>query len=1109
MSANSFLIDTAQSMIVVDPNEFPLGLGKTTREDYPIQSSDVMLYYGKNILPTPFGYKSFFDQSTLFEVNALTGKLVQRIIAYQTSTMLQILIALCEDGIYIVNATGEGADPNWVKVVDTSAGEEFMVRRLWTVAVVSNKVIFYLAGESKFWALVDPARYAEAATPSPIAGATRAQVWTNWGCGMLSYIPSFLNMAGQIGLFRADNRLGFWDSDGAVAWSSATYIEDFKPSAQTFAGVTKFSDVLGNIVKVIGQADGFVIYSTKSIVRATNLVGSPEKWRGEAITSELGVAFDTQIAASQPDDTHFCITGAGLLMIREGESQYVAPEVMDFIVKNNLLISLSMIEGRYLFIHTDSTFPTSVYEIKAETITDASGNAYVVQPPTYPTPTTEDYFNSLIQGNNGGVYEGIKDFEPIPGAELPLREPLIPCYDSKHFESVWAEATFTPDYVNTKYVDSVIASGYRFPISNAQVRAPIDNYYDLSSRAIDIYGDGVWEEYNLAFQAITRNMDYQLALVNAITSRVIDITGLEIALPEGHPAAIGTVIDRDNEEVYTDKITNLLLTDQTQIQANECSTRIFAPTGDLNVRYKFTGTEEVIGSILYAFIGGSTSSFNFNYDGDGTSPAEVGSYTYNRAKQWIAYTLTPQDILDYDEFINAADPFPCPPVNSGLNPTSADAIAMGIWICKFKPSRILAGNVSAAGFLTNLSTTRSGTIYSNLYPCVDPVSGQTLPSWSVPGVSGSGLEWLWGPGITFLGSRPNPPNTYHGYLADAVYPDYYNRTELAAYGIEHPPEDTVDCQSMSGTFNNYSATDLWTVEQRNAIYATHGSPSFSGAKKLRLTGSIVAEYDLTLAEYPQDVDILKMELTGWGYIPKGFTNFRKTHRRVFSTSCPIPTSGSYLNMPDPDNLDDFRIPSSDSNSELGVKPPYQWDYPTSVPFPPGYALYQTGSLAAYYPTYTGAIVYDSLQQKWGMYNNNHQLVYELNPVNRADNTVMPVADNGMFAGALTDDNRCAIFKDNNPEAVATYGKIGYYRLGMTAAYEIRAYFRTPAYGHLIVEASIDGQLIDPALSQAITLDGQNRAIIPFTSVAKWFNIRIEGQFHLHTLQFNGESKSRR
>ena len=79
MSTNSFLIDLTQSMIVVDPNDYPMNLGKMFNEDKPVQIYPIQAFDAKNVLPTALGYKSYFNESAKFDVSALPS-LTQKVI---------------------------------------------------------------------------------------------------------------------------------------------------------------------------------------------------------------------------------------------------------------------------------------------------------------------------------------------------------------------------------------------------------------------------------------------------------------------------------------------------------------------------------------------------------------------------------------------------------------------------------------------------------------------------------------------------------------------------------------------------------------------------------------------------------------------------------------------------------------------------------------------------------------------------------------------------------------------------------------------------------------------------------------------------------------------
>lgn len=250
---------------------------------------------------------------------------------------------------------------------------------------------------------------------------------------------------------------------------------------------------------------------------------------------------------------------------------------------------------------------------------------------------------------------------------------------------------------------------------------------------------------------------------------------------------------------------------------------------------------------------------------------------------------------------------------------------------------------------------------------------------------------------------------------------------------------------------------------------------------------------------------MKLSLVDGGILQAGGFSFRKTHTRHSSTTCPMPTS-AFNYVPGTSEPPEIGNKATDGG---GLNPPYKWNYPASLPFGPNSVLYSKGSLASYYPLYKGAIVYDSLLEKFGSYDTPHYGIFPTMPINRADLTVVPLPDTGMFAGAVNAAKEARLFTVDSPEARATWGKIGYYRLGMTTMYEARAYFKEKAYGSLIVEVSMDGVAVDPTLSLAVNFNGESSAFLPFTAVGKWFNIRLEGRFNLTTLQVNSEASGRR
>lgn len=382
MSSKSWLIDTKNSMLIVDEAAFPVNLGTTVREDSPEGSFRIIPFAGNNVLPTALGYRAFFSDSSILDIPQVPSDYCQHILYFQTPTFITIAIALCEEGIYVCNVSNTGTHV-WEQVVATGYDPVSQVRHLATFAVVANKLCIYIQGMPRYYVVADIATIDNLVARAPvIAGADVDKVYNSptYSYAVASVLPTFINMAGQMGLFRADNRLGFWDSDNAVAWSSATQLFDFTPSTETFAGITTFADVQGQIVKVMGHGDGFVIYASRSITLVSPVIGSPERFAGQGILSETGVSYDTQIAVAQPDTIHYALTSAGLVRIASGNPEFVHTEVSDYVVENSLVVALNMLDGRYLFMTTTDDLKPAKVEVEVVEVVDYDNDGFFMLP---------------------------------------------------------------------------------------------------------------------------------------------------------------------------------------------------------------------------------------------------------------------------------------------------------------------------------------------------------------------------------------------------------------------------------------------------------------------------------------------------------------------------------------------------------------------------------------------------------------------------------------------------------------------------------------------------------------------------------------------------------
>lgn len=167
----------------------------------------------------------------------------------------------------------------------------------------------------------------------------------------LALYPTFLNMAGQQGIFRAGFQLGFWDSANAIACSSVYDVTDFTPSVETLASVTTYPKVTGRIVHILPEENNFIIYSTKSIVRCVSQVEATTQWEAESLTQIAGIAYPGAVTTGLSENVQYAYTSAGLATIQGGQFEIIFPELYDALKqRSDNVIYLKMLEGRYLFI---------------------------------------------------------------------------------------------------------------------------------------------------------------------------------------------------------------------------------------------------------------------------------------------------------------------------------------------------------------------------------------------------------------------------------------------------------------------------------------------------------------------------------------------------------------------------------------------------------------------------------------------------------------------------------------------------------------------------------------------------------------------------------------
>lgn len=362
MAQKPQIVDLNRSYMPGDPNAFPSNLISTEREDGEEKTNPVILYEGYNFMPTSYGYRSYFGLNSKLDIDTLPAR-CDKMVVYQLANLKNIIIALCEDGLYYTDSTTV-AGANWIKGITLTLPAVGTYKE-WTYCVIENVFYVYRQGEPSYWK-IDPTAYSVSGVPAAIT------------LTITPIVPTFLNMAGQLGIFRANASLAFWDSANSIGWSSPLALQDFTPSLTTLAGNAIFSGVLGKIITIKSQGDNFIIYTTRGIVGVRYISTSTVLWEATTITDSAGIASSKCVTTGQTELEHFAYTNTGIKKIGSYNAlnkahafEEILTEVYDLLRENNETVALDFLNSRYLFISLlNSDYINGRVTFELDTITE-------------------------------------------------------------------------------------------------------------------------------------------------------------------------------------------------------------------------------------------------------------------------------------------------------------------------------------------------------------------------------------------------------------------------------------------------------------------------------------------------------------------------------------------------------------------------------------------------------------------------------------------------------------------------------------------------------------------------------------------------------------------
>lgn len=978
MAQTAKFIDVTRSFLPIDPNAYPETMHGTTKEDAPETRIPANAYIGHNFLPTSYGYKSYFGTNGKLEIDDLASR-VDFIFIFQNESRDNKLIALCDDGIWIKDGSVSGA---WTHVHTVVPDVNPAVHYDWTYVIISDELYCYQQGMPNYQKIVSSA--------------------TVPGYIVTSVVPTFLNMDGQMGIFQAGGRLGYWDSADSVSWSNLDDLGDFEPSIETLAGNTLFTDVKGRIISIVPHGQGFIIYASASVVYIEANTEATFEWKPQVILKDTGIAYPLEVCSAIPNTLHFAYTNTGLYKISKAQPEIIVPEVTDYLKEANGPVYPRVLQGRYLFLQLfDDNYITGL----------ASFKDVVVPAIQYFFPGAQTIVdaieNEILRGNDiCGVYNavGSAGFEEQQPGGAQGGPPIADKKPGTKAKPIWkcyvSGRAGNPENItfDSSPCGAVGPSGKVMHMSpdtegNRLDKMTQDSTNKVGLNGSDVYVDGIW--------TIERFVSVQTA-----------------------------IWEREQAELsaFLDKILNRADSDTKETDVGAC---VEIP----NVRSECT-----IGDFVSQYSG--------------------PKFGLSACQFWLT--------------------------RYALAAVTIKTVVSQITACQFMPSELVAPIVSS---LWSIAGDGLGYVHS---------SGQNACNSVFPGPPPAQTTTALEASYTYRGSCcTNPINPCSsaseinrqvtcptGHVTGVTVGSFVQN--LTVGGITGPVD------SRTCTLNSY-------YKKTQTMYV------YNKAVNKDITPTPETAY---------------CEIVGWEY-----TANDNTTKTVAATACTAPQAapkknGPALGLGEPMPSDtENNLPIAGSGSMCGAPfipvlipglPDESVTWPDqTVTLPPSSFLLQKGSLAPVYPILPGALVYDLQLKKWGKMKVAYKQLLDYQPVNNWAGGGVPYNNFGILAGVLKSNGGIYLFDEDPENSTITYGKLGYYRLGVTSPQEVRIHFRTVSSGTLRIDTSLGGRFLGAGLTKSVDFTNVGQVQLDGGFPGSWHNVTITGKYDISYFEYRAITQGRR
>lgn len=1055
MTQRAQIIDITKSYLPGDPNAFVQNLINTEREDGEEKAFPVLPYEGVNFLPTSYGYKSYFGTNSVLDIDPLTSR-TQAVFSYQLPNYQTRLIALCEDGIWVCNANVASSAWTHSVVFDlvTPPIYDPAVYEEWTWCVIENVLYMYQQGRASAW---------------------KTAIVTN-ELAIQTHTPTFLTMSGQMGIFKAGTRLGFWDSANSISWSSNLDLTDFTPSIENMAGNTIFGAIVGRIVTIKAQGEGFVVYSTKSIVGATFSQTGNLLWDAKKVLDDSGIAYSRAVTAGKTDNEHYVFSISGIHSIGKYnslagkyETETILPELYDYLKESRDPVYLSILQDRQLcfsVINSDYIYGRQSFYIGVadplETVIDwyvpsedhATGD-YTLLPAQLWEIIKEEM--SIRRRRENGIWI------PVYSSKLTrmdtayyawwysfIEGSTVGLLDYRDYDTSLASfPDIDTSFISTNLAPPITSSKYGTQLTYTNIRAFQGQFMGGPNNIrTDVYNERlIWAQKD--------EWDYFKTHQLANKTRILSLSQLEASVSNPHTIYTSgngwtaESVDEYGRPTVATKVVGTMPTGE----GNQEWLTTKGPTADaakeIILRKTFTKgfriTKRV--SIVYTGVPGTAQLTSLTNTGDIVGATHLyNAWAVDGAKSRYGL-MAAVSIIGYGDTAFAAVTDLASKLAAIYSPTASDISYMDahgnnpfLYVQRDLKDPIVVAD--GGGYIIKFSNYTDKWYYHDL---------NTFEGTTVNGTTD----------IT----------TYTTYTAGGAVTGDVTTT----YTIEE-----ID-QNM-GYSELYMLVTHWDLVQPGLYGAwTHLSRIAAGAMTPKVWDN----------NYTVD---------------GGLGRDRIEHYSVYKA----------VEMADLQNGTQGDIIAFDSDPNGTAYDPitgYELEgITTNIPdfvLPGTSFLLQTGSIEAVYPTFVGAIVYDLYLKKWGKYKGDHKHLVETTPVNTAPFGSIGYTDLGVDAGIFDASGNIYTFDTTPTESWMRWGKIGQYRLGMTDILEVKTSHRTPMNSTIQVDSSMDGKVIDMSLSLYFHYwDEVICEALPDIS-ARWHTVKISGNYDLTGLEIRSTMAGRR